>query len=220
MQINIIFENMHVVAVSKPAACLSVPSRMGAADPRPCLGKLVEKSLTCRLWPVHRLDFEVSGVILFAKTAEAHRIANRWFEDHHVRKTYEAWTEVSDLLPDLNQTQTWESILAKGKKRAFEAPHGKPAMTIATLVAATTRGETKIAIWHLHPLTGRSHQLRYELYKRKLPIIGDMLYGSGITLADNTIALRSIALDFTACDNKDALSLPDRIADSPMGNLI
>lgn len=213
MQINIIFENEHIVAVSKPAGYLSVPSRLGSGDPRPCLGKSMEETLKFRLWPVHRLDFEVSGLILFAKSADAHRITNRWFEEHHVRKTYEALTPVPDVLPEINIPQKWESILAKGKKRAFEAAHGKAATTLATLIAVRPFKKTDIAVWQLSPLTGRSHQLRYELFKRKIPVIGDSLYGSGIDFADNAIALRSIGLDFKDCSNRSSLSLPERLVD-------
>lgn len=213
MQFNIIFENEHVAAVSKPAGYLSVPSRLGSEDPRPCLGKSLEKTLKCRLWPVHRLDFEVSGLILFAKSAAAHRIANRWFEEHHVQKTYEAWTPVPEPLPELNRPQTWESTLVKGKKRAFEADHGKSATTQATLIAIRPFKKTEIAVWQLNPLTGRSHQLRYELFKRKIPVVGDGLYGSVIDFAENAIALRSIVLDFKDCGNKSSLDLPEQLLD-------
>ena len=52
-----------------------------------------EQQLGQRLWPVHRLDREVSGLVLFARTAEAHRLAGGAFEGRRVDKQYQALTE-------------------------------------------------------------------------------------------------------------------------------
>jgi tRNA pseudouridine32 synthase/23S rRNA pseudouridine746 synthase len=200
-QIKIVFENRHFAVVDKPAGWLSVPSRQGEDDSRPVLGRHLEKQLNCKIWPVHRLDLEVSGLILFAKSAEAHRAANKWFEQHEVVKTYEAWTRDSLDLPTTSDWMLWESKIQRGKKRSFEAPHGKPARTNAKLVERLEIKGVPIAIWYLQPLTGRSHQLRFELYKRKHPIIGDALYGSNDAANNNQIALRCFELDFSRCRN-------------------
>ncbi|MBS1983183.1 MAG: RNA pseudouridine synthase, partial [Bdellovibrionales bacterium] len=71
---KIVFENPHFLAADKAPGWLSVPSRLGADDARPCVGRELEKTHG-RVWPVHRLDLEVSGLILFARNAEAHRAA-------------------------------------------------------------------------------------------------------------------------------------------------
>ena len=62
-----------VVVVDKPAGWLSVPSHAGTADPRPVVGTRLQTQLGGRLWPVHRLDEDVSGLLLFARSAAAHR---------------------------------------------------------------------------------------------------------------------------------------------------
>jgi 23S rRNA-/tRNA-specific pseudouridylate synthase len=123
------------VAVDKRAGILTVPSRMGSADPRPCLGRDLERALGVRLWPVHRLDVDVSGLVLFAKSAPAHRTASAAFESRRVRKTYEALTEGADHAPPLPATFSWQSRLVRGKRRTFEAPHGAPARTHARAIA-------------------------------------------------------------------------------------
>ena len=209
MPINIVFENSHVAIVDKPAGWLSVPSRQGEDDLRPCLGKLLEKQLNCKIWPVHRLDLEVSGLILFAKTAEAHKAANKWFELHEVVKTYEAWTRDSSDFPAIGVWTLWESMIQRGKKRSFEAPHGKPAKTNAKLVEHSTIRDMSVAIWNLQPLTGRSHQLRFELAKRLRPIIGDALYGSTDVMPGGHIALRCFELNFTQCAHHQKFGLND-----------
>lgn len=94
----------------------------------------------------------------------------------------------------------------RGKKRAYEAEFGKKSVTKAKLVGHTSNGR---AVWHLQPLTGRSHQLRYEMARHGFPIDGDKLYGS--TVSDDAwigIKLRAAKLDFTSCKNHKDYDLP------------
>ncbi|MBI3543616.1 MAG: RNA pseudouridine synthase, partial [Deltaproteobacteria bacterium] len=167
--IKVIFENENFVVVDKPAGWLSVPGRSAGADPRPCLSHELRARWAGAL-PVHRLDGEVSGVILFALGADAHRAGNAWFEGRLVKKRYLALTEGAPP-PDPREAKLWECRLARGKKRAFEAPHGKPAVTRALWLRQ--RNELDAQEWLLEPLTGRSHQLRYEPFRHGHPILGD-----------------------------------------------
>ena len=207
MAVTILFENPHFVAVDKPVGWLTVPGRTGADDPRPCLGRELESQLKARVYPVHRLDAEVSGLVLFARGPRAHRAANAWFESHTVRKTYEALTEGDATAPVPNETIEWRSNLLRGKKRAYESSHGKPAITRATYIGPH-RGSL---LWKLEPLTGRSHQLRVHLASHGFPIVGDTLYGARLALATGGIALRAVRLDFSACADARTFDLPDRL---------
>ncbi len=189
---------------------------MGAGDPRPCLGRDLERELGVRLWPVHRLDFEVSGLVLFARTAEAHRIASAAFEGRRVRKSYQALTEGADRIVSLPASFEWSSRLVRGKRRTFEAPHGAPARTHATAVAcvlaasiAASDGPDQLLRFELAPETGRPHQLRVHLAHAGFPVAGDTLYGARSRLPDaHTIALRSVALSFDSEEDRAALGLP------------
>ena len=198
------FANARLVVVDKPAGWLSVPSRMGAADPRPCVGIALQTQLGCRLWPTHRLDEEVTGLLVFAKDADAHRVLNSAFADRQVHKTYLATT--SGPPPEdarLGETHRWTSRLLRGKKRAYLHPAGSEAITLATLTAR----EGELLHWRLQPLTGRPHQLRVELARRGCAIVGDALYGSTRTYGKG-IALRATTLDFSASIAAQALGLP------------
>ena len=194
----VLFRNDHVIAVDKPGGYLSVPSRMGAQDPRPCLGRELEKSLGVRLWPVHRLDEEVTGVILYALSPGAHRDLSKSFEDRTVTKRYEALTDLGTAseTQGIDREVLWECMLLRGKKRAYESPHGKPAATKARLLAQVTLSDGPALHWSLSPLTGRGHQLRFELYRHGFPIIGDALYGSKRDYGRDLIALRCMSLNF------------------------
>jgi len=83
--LKIVFESDAWVVVDKPSGWLTVPGRQHSDD-RLCVGTVLSQQLNQRLWPVHRLDFEVSGLVLFAKNPEAHRRANFWFENRLVKK--------------------------------------------------------------------------------------------------------------------------------------
>lgn len=204
--IGIVFSNRRLVIVDKPAGWLSVPSRLGAADPRPCVGLTLQAQLGCRLWPTHRLDEEVTGLLIFAKDARAHQALNTAFAERQVHKTYLATTSGPPPADSgLLETHRWTSHLLRGKKRAYVHPAGSEAVTLATLLSV----EGDRLQWRLQPLTGRAHQLRVELARRGCPIFGDFLYGSQITSGgDDGIALRAVALDFTASPAARALGLP------------
>ena len=182
---------------------------MGRADPRPVVGIALEKQLGQKIWPVHRLDEEVSGLLVFAFSAEAHRAANNWFESHQIRKIYEALTrDATNEFTNPAQTQTWTCKLMRGKKRAYEASFGKDCITSAMYKEQYPYGNRTVGVWHLEPHTGRSHQLRFEMARHGMPILGDVLYGSPDLWEETGIALRSVLLDFTECPRHIEFELP------------
>jgi len=195
--------------VDKPAGILSVPSRLGVADSRRVLGLELERQLGVRLWPVHRLDEEVSGAILFALSGPAHQAANSWFEQRLVEKTYEALS-LSDGGVKEGELFNWNCKLARGKKRAYMHDIiGKESWTEGRLMGPVGGH----FFWKLYPKTGRSHQLRFEMSRHLAPIVGDLLYG-GPSWVKPGIALRSVQLDFSQIPDRDRWSLPVQI-DAP-----
>lgn len=117
--------------------------------------------------------------------------------------------------------EEWTCRLERGKKRAFVADHGKPSKTLARRVAAIAggpggghpsagqpgAGRPNLAQWELVPVTGRPHQLRFEMARHGCPIFGDVLYGGATAGRPDWIALRAVELDLRAV--KDRLGLPD-----------
>jgi tRNA pseudouridine32 synthase/23S rRNA pseudouridine746 synthase len=198
---DIVFENADAIVINKPAQWLAVPGR-DPKDTRTVLGRELEKKLNTQIFPIHRLDAEVSGLIAYGKTAAFHRDANALFENKKVTKTYQAFTPKGAF--SVSEPQKWESKILRGKKRTYEAPYGKPALTWATMVREIPDGWE----WRLNPVTGRSHQLRFELSKRSIPIWGDTLYGSLHKWSEG-IALRAIALEFPI-EFSEKWKLPER----------
>jgi tRNA pseudouridine32 synthase/23S rRNA pseudouridine746 synthase len=194
-----IFQNEHLIAVDKRSGVLTTPARL-STDPRPCLGRELQTELGQQIYPVHRLDFEVSGLVLFAKTTEAHREAQRWFEQELVVKTYQARSAVPASAMDWVE---WSSKIVRGKRRSFEAEHGKLARTRARVLVSG-------GLWELQPLTGRPHQLRVHMARHGYPIEGDTLYGGVALTSKNTICLRAVELDFSGIDKR--FGLPERLS--------
>jgi tRNA pseudouridine32 synthase/23S rRNA pseudouridine746 synthase len=207
--VPILYRSESFVAVDKPSGLLSVPSRLGAADLRQVLGIELEKQLKTRLWPIHRLDEEVSGAILFALTPMSHKTANSWFEHRLVAKSYEAFS-IGDGAIGQGESFTWTCKLARGKKRAYiQEAIGKDSLTEGRLIGR----DGPYFLWRLHPKTGRSHQLRFEMARHLVPIVGDVLYG-GSPWHQEGIALRSVQLDFSQIPQGSRLGLPEQI-DAP-----
>jgi tRNA pseudouridine32 synthase/23S rRNA pseudouridine746 synthase len=202
--IKIVFQNAHLVAIDKDSGMLSVPSRLGKEDSRPVAGILLQKQLGRQVYPVHRLDLEVSGLLLFALTQEAHKVLNKAFEDCKIFKTYEACTnkEASKIF-SLNKTYEWTSKIVRGKKRSFEAPYGKDSLTLAA--------QTEPGLWRVSPKTGRPHQIRFEFYKNKIPILNDTLYGGSSIAELQGIALRAVEISFLDSPWRQSFDLPEKL---------
>lgn len=198
------------VAVDKPAGWLSVPGRLGGEDPRPVVGRVLEEQLAQRVWPVHRLDLEVSGLIVFALSAQAHKAASQWFEGRSVRKLYQALSAGEAPGSKNPGVELWTSNLVRGKKRSFEAPHGKRAETRAQCLGSKLDRAGRAGLgWELEPLTGRSHQLRFEMARHGFPILGDGLYGAKDAWGDEgAIALRAVRLNLEGCAGREGFGLP------------
>ncbi len=213
MKYETVFENSHVLAVDKPSGWLTTPARE-ADDPRPCLGREVQAAAGLQIFPIHRLDFEVSGLVLFAKTRDAHRDIQKWFEDGAsggIAKTYQALSAPFGDMSEYREWARWKSRIAKGKRRAFEAPHGKDSFTRARVIA----DENGVWRWELVPQTGRPHQLRFEMAKHGFPILGDVLYG-GKAISENWIALRAVGLDMAAIPEAKRFGLPAALSVAPV----
>jgi tRNA pseudouridine32 synthase/23S rRNA pseudouridine746 synthase len=168
----VLFENEDVVAIDKPEGLAAVPER------RPDTESLFEKLCAERgeqLYIVHRIDKETSGVILFARNAEAHRWLNLQFEKRLVRKVYLA-------LAHGVITDDWGAIdkplrrFGSGRV-GIDAQHGRASLTEFRILE---RFEAHSLV-ELYPRTGRRHQIRVHLYSIGHPVVGDPLYGDRAT---------------------------------------
>ncbi len=222
-----IFENDYFVVAHKTGGVLTVPTHQGRDDPRPILGIQLQEQLGIQIFPVHRLDYEVTGLVMFAKTRDAHKQANQWFEQQQVKKNYRAWTQTQTFahIPEhianprqsltlaANQSFDWQGRIARGKRRAYQSPDGKNSHTRAHYLGPEP-GHAFL-VWDLEPLTGRPHQLRVDLSRHGFPIVGDTLYGSTHPCQADSIALIAYRMDLAAIPAAHRFGLPPSLNIEP-----
>jgi tRNA pseudouridine32 synthase/23S rRNA pseudouridine746 synthase len=164
-----LFENEDILAVNKPEGLASIPER---DREKTSLLQWLAGAYPEKLYVVHRLDKEVSGVILFAKHSLAHRSLNQQFAQREVRKTYLGLTygEIRESCGVIDAP-----LRQFGSGRAgVDRQRGKPSVTEFQVLE---RWGTCMLI-ELHPLTGRRHQIRAHCYSLGHPILGDRRYGT------------------------------------------
>ncbi|MEY8875874.1 MAG: RluA family pseudouridine synthase, partial [Leptothrix sp. (in: b-proteobacteria)] len=135
-------------------------------------------------WPdaliVHRLDMSTSGLMVFARGLAAQRRLSQAFERREVDKTYVAVVagqlEAASGSIDLPLGCDWPNR----PRQQVDAVRGRPALTHWLRVDTDTgpQAEADTSRVELHPVTGRSHQLRVHLAAIGHPILGDALYAS------------------------------------------
>lgn len=182
-----LYEDESIIVVEKPSGMPSVPG----LDGRISIQEILTSGMAGRndispgtIHAVHRLDMDTSGVMVFAKSAEAAVNLRRQFEDHTVRKTY-----MAKVSPD-TVSQTGSSKTGKGAidlplspdyderpRQKVDFTQGKPAHTEYETIRTNEDGTSDIL---LYPYTGRTHQLRVHCAHHLglgRPIVGDLLYG-------------------------------------------
>ena len=192
----ILFSDEYLIAVNKPAGLPTLPD--GYDKTAPCLVNLLKEQFD-RVWVVHRLDKGTSGAIVFARTAEAHRMLNIAFDSREVHKVYHAIVIGS---PTWNEHTIDLPLRPDGDRRhrtVIDRAHGKTAITQVRVLERFAPHTVPHSVPHTlieaRPETGRTHQIRAHLAAIDLPLAGDALYGGTITYIER-VALHAQAIDF------------------------
>ena len=134
----------------------------------------VPAALGGEIFPIHRLDKNVGGVMVYAKTRPAAAALSRAVQEGTMVKEYVA--QVHGCPPE---TGDWEDLLWKDsrKNKVFVVKRERRGVKKARLeFKRLTAGDTSLVRIRLH--TGRSHQIRVQFASRKFPLVGDHKYGS------------------------------------------
>ncbi len=168
---EVLFEDEHLLVLSKPAGWLSVPDRY---DPTiPSLSQVLREK---REWvaPVHRLDKDTSGIICFAKSEDTHKELNTQFRERTVDKIYQA---IVLGVPSSEAGEITAPLLphpAKPGRMIVHHGEGKAAHT-----KYKTLESFQGAAWlEIDLLTGRTHQIRVHLAHIGYPLLVDPFYGT------------------------------------------
>jgi 23S rRNA pseudouridine1911/1915/1917 synthase len=175
----ILFEDEWILAIDKPAGLVVHPAA-GHLDGN-TLVEILKPKFAEGLWPdemrpglVHRLDRDTSGVMVLAKTPEAHGKLSKQFSNRQAKKTYLAL--VKGKMPV--KEGVIESHLARhpGMRQRFAVSSQRGRWASTKFFVKEHFGD-KATLVELHPLTGRTHQIRVHLASYGHPILGDHVYG-------------------------------------------
>lgn len=227
---TIIYEDADMLAIAKPAGMMTHPDQQSIAKRQAENAESVLDTVSdwfAKCYPesahvgepqtlpngtvimrpgiVHRLDRDTSGVLLLAKTQDAHARLKTMFQERIIRKTYLAI--VYDSMPTPTGVCTYPIGRSSSDFRLKSAQRGAK----GTLREAVTRWETvsvisdkhtpseKYALLKVYPETGRTHQIRVHLKALHHPIVCDPLYAPKrpCVLGLSRVALHAYAIDCT-----------------------
>jgi 23S rRNA pseudouridine1911/1915/1917 synthase len=164
---SVVYEDKQMVAVNKASGVAVGGDRWDAAKER------LDQLLPYRVFTVHRIDRDTSGLVVFARDEETHRRLSIAFEDRLVKKRYiaivhgrPAWTETTcelSLVPDGD----------KQHRTIIDQYQGKKSRTAFRLLGSVGTYSVIEAL----PETGRTHQIRVHLASLGHPVVCDPLYG-------------------------------------------
>ncbi len=177
-QEQILFENEHLLVVDKPHFLTMSPS--GNYVQETLLVRLKKRTQNPDLTPIHRLDRETAGVVLFSKKSSSRGAYQQMFAERVVQKTYHA---IAPYHAELNFPQTVQLNMQKGQPFYTMQVMAGPANS-ETLIHVLECNDA-FAKYELKPKTGKQHQLRVHLHHLGIPILNDSLYPTVCHKADD-----------------------------------
>ena len=181
--VDVLFEDEHLALINKP------PGILVSGNSFKTIANALEQNLNKSILPdavkpqpVHRLDYETTGILLIGKTNSSIRILNKMLEDKEVKKIY--YTISIGGMPEYGQIDS--------------RVDDKNALTdYSTVESVPSKRFGKLNLVKLKPKTGRRHQLRRHLSSIGNPILGDKEYGiDGLILKGKGLYLHAYSLEF------------------------
>lgn len=198
LQLEVLFEDEYLAAIHKPAGILVSGNKF----------KTIANALTQNLrqsnlsdatspQPVHRLDYETTGILLVGKTSSSIRALNKMFENKEIEKNYFAVA--------IGKMDERGKIISQIDDKPSESEY------IVIESVPSMRFE-QLNLVKLQPLTGRRHQLRKHLLSIGNPILGDKKYGiEKLILMGKGLYLHAFSLSFIHPFTKEPIYIQDEL---------
>ena len=219
--VEVVYEDDALLAVFKPALlqCHPSPSAPNGSD---TLESRVHAYLGAPAHPVHRLDSETTGIVLFAKLPYVQAHLQQQMQAGTFKKTYQAWVFGC---PEPREGVI-DAPIAREHPDSFTrivAPGGQRAVSRYAVLSTHTAGDTPVSLMQLSPETGRTHQLRVHMTHIGCPLLGDARYftaesaalSAALSLSYHQLAAVSLAFIHPVTGKETILSHPAVFAFHP-----
>ena len=190
MKTEILTEDKHIAVCFKPAGVLSQNGE--GADMISMLNEhFAQNGENAQAYPVHRLDRETAGIMVYAKNSKAAAALSKQAEQNQIKKRYYAVVkgipeEKSGVLKDL-------LFRDKQKNKTYTVKRMRKGVREASLEYEVIGEADGLSMLDILLHTGRTHQIRVQFSSRKMPLFGDGRYGGG----SGNLALFAHTLEFT-----------------------
>lgn len=192
--INIVYEDNHLLVVEKPSG---IPVQEDSSKDIDMLTLLKNyrkekenKKGEAFIGLVHRLDRPVSGIMIFAKTSKASSRLSEQIRQNKFHKTYLA--VVKGSLPNIGE---FEDYLAKDNNKNISYVTTEEKGKYSKLKYKVLKTKNNLSLVEINLITGRSHQIRVQFSSRNHPLIGDSKYGNNPNNIDIALFAKSITFN-------------------------
>jgi 23S rRNA pseudouridine1911/1915/1917 synthase len=168
---EILYSDKDIVACIKPAG----------VDSEKQMINLLKETLKGEFFPVHRLDLNVSGVMVYARNKSTAASLSKIIQDNQMIKEY-----VALVHGNTEEYGDWEDLLFKDsrKNKVFVVKRMRNGVKKARLEFKRLAQKENTSLVHIRLHTGRSHQIRVQFSSRGFPLVGDHKYGSRSELTE------------------------------------
>lgn len=170
---QILWQDEHLTVVDKPHFLPVTPA--GLFLQQTLLTRLRQTLDNPHISPIHRLDKDTAGVMLFANQPKSRGAYQQLFQHHAIHKIYHA---VAATRTDLTFPLTYESCLIESDTQFFKMRESTGAPNSRTTIKLLNHRADGLSLYQLEPQTGKKHQLRAHMNALGMPIVNDFFYPS------------------------------------------
>lgn len=167
---EVLFEDKELIVAIKERGLLSEEN-----PAKPNMVTLLKEHTKGEIYPVHRLDKDVGGVMVYAKTKTAAADLSKQAGDRRMEKTYLA--VVHGVAQEKEGVFEDWLFFDKSKNKSFTVKKERKGVKKALLSYSTVAANEGMSLVEVQLMTGRTHQIRVQFASRKMPLVGDRRYG-------------------------------------------
>ena len=199
--LNILYEDNHIIVVEKPINILSQSDGSNNPDMLTILKSYIKEKYkkpgNVYLGLVHRLDKPTSGVMVFARTSKAAMRLSEQIKNHEFKKSY-----LAVIHGNIKETDTFIDYLEKIETKSYISTKEKGKYAELSYKKIDYIKEYDLSLVKVNLKTGRNHQIRLQFSSRGYPLYGDLKYGND---KNKNLGLYAYKLEFTHPTTKEKL---------------